>query len=346
LQDEKEQQQQQATNAFNANNQNDLQQQLLQAQRFPPQQQQQQAQPGFQRNVWQFNGSRYFRWLPSFSLQITNGGHLLPNLRAPLVPDQLNQMVKLIFDKTIFIHKQRFSLFWIYTLKTQQIIQLFPHVPMELIQQDLRRTYSVDLTIENILDDRLNNANNNNNPNNPNANRQNNLLNDEDFSDEDEVVETSTDDEPNNNNNNNNPRANNNAQDVNNSNNDALNGANANQQIGNNNNLRQRNTIFSWVFLINQFFLWLLVLIFFVSKRSFMDTFNSTTSQLARNMTGGENNNAHQRRESTNQNEQETPGQSGGEAGLITKYHTSPSFSENTNNLINRKRELILNSKK
>jgi hypothetical protein len=35
-----------------------------------------------------------------------------------------------------------------------------------------------------------------------------------------------------------------------------------------------------------------------------------------------------------------------GEAGLITKYHTSPKFTENTNNLINRKRELILSSKK
>jgi autocrine motility factor receptor len=97
LQDEKEQQnhQQAPNNTFNPNNQNDLQQQQqVQAQRFPNQQlPQQQGQPGFQRNVWQFNGSRYFRWLPSFSLQITNGGNLLPNLRAPLSPDQLNQMV-------------------------------------------------------------------------------------------------------------------------------------------------------------------------------------------------------------------------------------------------------------
>jgi hypothetical protein len=73
-------------------------------QRFPPTQaaQQQQGQPGMfqQRNVWQFNGSRYFRWLPSFSLQITNGGHLLPNLRAPLTPDQLNQMVKILFSNS------------------------------------------------------------------------------------------------------------------------------------------------------------------------------------------------------------------------------------------------------
>jgi hypothetical protein len=67
-----------------------------------------------------------------------------------------------------------------------------------------------------------------------------------------------------------------------------------------------------------------------------MDTFNSTTNQIARNMTGTENN--------TNLSSQEA--NESGEAGLLTKYHTSPLFSENTNNLINRKRELILNSKK
>lgn len=33
---------------------------------------------------------------------------------------------------------------------------MFPHLPVELIQQDLRMTHSVEITVENILEDRLN----------------------------------------------------------------------------------------------------------------------------------------------------------------------------------------------
>ena len=38
---------------------------------------------------------------------------------------------------------------------TEQISQLFPHIPVELVQQDLRQTFSVEITIENILENRL-----------------------------------------------------------------------------------------------------------------------------------------------------------------------------------------------
>lgn len=38
---------------------------------------------------------------------------------------------------------------------TEQVSQLFAHIPVDLIQQDLRQTHSVEVTIENILEDRL-----------------------------------------------------------------------------------------------------------------------------------------------------------------------------------------------
>ena len=50
-----------------------------------------------QRNYFHFNGSRYFSWLPNFSIQVTNGGNLLPNIlgapRGILDTERLNQMV-------------------------------------------------------------------------------------------------------------------------------------------------------------------------------------------------------------------------------------------------------------
>ena len=88
-----------------------------------------------QRNVFHFDGPRYISWLPSFSLQVTNGhGLMLPDLlrrrQQALTQERLNSM-------------------------TEQISQLFPHIPVELVQQDLRQTFSVEITIENILENRL-----------------------------------------------------------------------------------------------------------------------------------------------------------------------------------------------
>ena len=95
---------------------------------------QQQPRVGVQRSLFHFDGSRYISWLPSFSLQVTNGGNILPSLlrsrRAVLEPERLNEM-------------------------TLQVATLFPHLTAEQIQQDLRRTHSVEGTIENILEDRL-----------------------------------------------------------------------------------------------------------------------------------------------------------------------------------------------
>ena len=261
-------------------------------------------------NVFQFNGSRYFRWLPSFSLQITNGtGTLMPNLlanRASLSPEQLAE-------------------------QTQQISQLFPHVPLDLIQQDLRRSNSLEITVENILEDRLN-ANNGSNNANDAHNNANRLLVD-DFSDDDDeanLEDTSSDetdeDSANttstttNNNNVNNAPSNESGETNNNNNNPA--GATSTfssllNQTGT--SLRHRNTLFS----------------------SFLDTLNYGTNTINSRQVNTTNAN-----QVDQQLEPLLPRQSGEETGLLRKYATSPLLSENTNSLIMRKRELILSSKK
>jgi hypothetical protein len=93
LQDDKEQQQQQASSsgAAEVNLGGNTQQQN--------QQQPQQPRGRFvQRNLFHFDGSRYISWLPSFSLQLTNGTGVLPSFignanRTPLDPQRLNEMV-------------------------------------------------------------------------------------------------------------------------------------------------------------------------------------------------------------------------------------------------------------
>lgn len=63
---------------------------------------------------------------------------LLRSTRANLEPERLNEM-------------------------TSQVSQMFPHVAIDLIQQDLRQTHSVEITVENILENRLTRARNNSN---------------------------------------------------------------------------------------------------------------------------------------------------------------------------------------
>ena len=64
------------------------------------------------------------------------------------------------------------------SVKTEQVSQLFAHVPVEQIQQDLRLTHSVEITIENILEDRL--APQQQTRNSPNRRESNDSDNDDD----------------------------------------------------------------------------------------------------------------------------------------------------------------------
>ena len=42
-----------------------------------------------------------------------------------------------------------------YVLQARQVLQVFPHMPLNIVMDDLRMTRSVDFTIENILEGRL-----------------------------------------------------------------------------------------------------------------------------------------------------------------------------------------------
>lgn len=158
LQDEKENLPRQGQENTNLNRQNIIDPFLEQIPQNPPTNEATQNQlPQIpqrivQRNLFHFDGSRYISWLPSFSLQVTNGHDILPAMlrsRQLLTPDRLNDM-------------------------TNQISQLFSHIPLDILRQDLQQTHSIEITIENILEDRLggqgqtNNHNRNNNRNSTN----------------------------------------------------------------------------------------------------------------------------------------------------------------------------------
>lgn len=86
---------------------------------------------------------------------------LLRSTRANLDPERLNEM-------------------------SAQVNQLFPHVPIDLIQQDLRQTHSIEITVENILEDRLSRTRS------PNVQNVLNEIDDTDGDDEEEEYEENT----------------------------------------------------------------------------------------------------------------------------------------------------------
>lgn len=81
-------------------------------------------------HFFHFDGSRYVSWLPSFSVEVTHTQLLGEPEQQTLQTSQLDSMAR-------------------------QVQSMFSHMPINIIQEDLRRTHSVELTIENILDERL-----------------------------------------------------------------------------------------------------------------------------------------------------------------------------------------------
>ncbi|XP_015837138.1 E3 ubiquitin-protein ligase AMFR isoform X2 [Tribolium castaneum] len=80
-------------------------------------------------HFFHFDGSRYVSWLPSFSVEVSHA-QLMRQDNAPASNSQLDAMAR-------------------------QVQQLFPHIPISTIINDLRVTRSVEITIENVLDGRL-----------------------------------------------------------------------------------------------------------------------------------------------------------------------------------------------
>lgn len=81
-------------------------------------------------HFFHFDGSRYVSWLPSFSVEVTHTQLLRSDQAPPAQTSQLDAMAR-------------------------QVQQLFPHVSLTTVIEDLRVTRSVELTIENVLDGRV-----------------------------------------------------------------------------------------------------------------------------------------------------------------------------------------------
>ncbi|XP_063439285.1 E3 ubiquitin-protein ligase AMFR-like isoform X3 [Mytilus trossulus] len=90
------------------------------------------ANPTTTNHFFHFDGSRYVSWLPSFSVEVTHT-QLLPHGGARLPALQTSQLDNM----------------------ARQVLSVFPHMPLNLVTEDLRNTRSVDFTIENILEGRL-----------------------------------------------------------------------------------------------------------------------------------------------------------------------------------------------
>lgn len=82
-------------------------------------------------HFFHFDGSRYVSWLPSFSVEVSHT-QIMGNrqMGTPVQTSQLDNMAR-------------------------QVQDVFPNIPMESILNDLQLTHSVEHTIENIVEERL-----------------------------------------------------------------------------------------------------------------------------------------------------------------------------------------------
>lgn len=84
-------------------------------------------------HFFHFNGSRYVSWLPNFSVEVTHINNVLRNdalIQNTVQTSQLRSMAG-------------------------QVQQMFPRYPISIITADLQITRSVEITIDNILEGRL-----------------------------------------------------------------------------------------------------------------------------------------------------------------------------------------------
>lgn len=89
-------------------------------------------QGGTTNHFFHFDGSRYVSWLPSFSVEVTHTS-LLSGQQQRLQAQTTSQLDNML----------------------RQVLQMFPNFPQQVILDDLRQTHSVEVTIDNILENRL-----------------------------------------------------------------------------------------------------------------------------------------------------------------------------------------------
>lgn len=90
----------------------------------------------FTNHFFQFDGSRYARWLPSLSVEVTRPSMQNININGYWYSNELS----LDFGQQQIENMG------------QQVLELFPQISLSAILEDLRVTRSVEHTIENILD--------------------------------------------------------------------------------------------------------------------------------------------------------------------------------------------------
>lgn len=90
-------------------------------------------------HFFHFNGSRYVSWLPNFSVEVSNINSVLRNghLTATIMQQQQQQQTSQLRQMA------------------RHVQEMFPRYPLNTIMDDLNITHSIELTIDNILEDRL-----------------------------------------------------------------------------------------------------------------------------------------------------------------------------------------------
>jgi len=89
-----------------------------------------QSQPQNREEIFRFNGGRWFNWLPSIQVVSQRRG---PHGVFHQNPVNINIPQEMV----------------------QQLAEIFPHVPVNVILEDLRRTHSIEVTTENIIEGRV-----------------------------------------------------------------------------------------------------------------------------------------------------------------------------------------------
>ncbi|CAG2100739.1 unnamed protein product [Medioppia subpectinata] len=95
-------------------------------------------------HFFHFDGSRYASWLPTVSVEVTRP-HLI-TIGVAQTPQDSNEPS--ISARNAVQSAQIDDM-------SRQVLEFFPHIPVNIIADDLRITRSVELTIENILDGRV-----------------------------------------------------------------------------------------------------------------------------------------------------------------------------------------------
>ncbi|XP_054162781.1 E3 ubiquitin-protein ligase AMFR-like [Oppia nitens] len=98
-------------------------------------------------HFFHFDGSRYASWLPTVSVEVTRP-HLITIGVSPTSP-QTDTIETISTNSRSALHSPSMD------SMARQVLDMFPHITLNTIIEDLRISRSVELTIENILDGRV-----------------------------------------------------------------------------------------------------------------------------------------------------------------------------------------------